>query len=42
MDLTLLNQNDRLGITVEANHIDAQAALKFKDAVNIACNGTHS
>lgn len=42
MDLTLLNQNDRLGITVEANRIDAQAALKFKDAVHTACNGAHS
>ncbi len=39
MELTLKSQNDRLGITVEANRIDAQAAIKFKDAVHNACNG---
>lgn len=39
MELSLHQHKDRLGITVEATRIDAQAALKFKDAVHTAAHG---
>ena len=42
MELSLQPQSDRLGITVNAPRIDAQAAVKFKDAVHTACGNDHS
>lgn len=36
MNLSLSNETNGLSVTINANRIDAQAALKFKDAVHDA------
>ena len=36
MDLSLSTETNGLSVTVNANRIDAQAALKFKDAIHDA------
>jgi len=38
MDLSLSNDTNGLSVTVNATRIDAQAALKFKDAIHDALN----